>query len=175
MDALAGWIPQPPECALRERPRWGSVIPWAWPLLLRCLACPRWGRSRCTHTELTPGHARSVVQRRCASHEGPSAVRISRPPRALFKKRHACRSRCALQFNNADNPAAHYSTTGPEIWRDTQGRITHFVSSMGTTGTVTGTSRYLKEMNPLVQVIGLQPEAGAQIPGIRRRATPTWA
>jgi S-sulfo-L-cysteine synthase (O-acetyl-L-serine-dependent) len=72
------------------------------------------------------------------------------------------------QFANPDNPAAHYRATGPEIWRDTQGRITHFVSSMGTTGTIMGVSRYLKEQNPAVQIIGLQPKDGSRIPGIRR-------
>ena len=72
------------------------------------------------------------------------------------------------QFSNPDNPAAHYETTGPELWRDTAGRITHFVSSMGTTGTIMGCSRYLKEMNPDIQIIGVQPEEGAQIPGIRK-------
>lgn len=72
------------------------------------------------------------------------------------------------QFANADNPLAHYEGTGPEIWRDTDGTITHFVSSMGTTGTIMGTSRYLKEMNPAVQIIGVQPASGAQIPGIRK-------
>lgn len=71
------------------------------------------------------------------------------------------------QFGNPDNPRAHYETTGPEIWRDTQGRITHFVSSMGTTGTIMGVSRYLAERNPAVEIIGVQPEEGAQIPGIR--------
>lgn len=72
------------------------------------------------------------------------------------------------QFGNADNPRAHYQSTGPEIWAQTHGRITHFVSSMGTTGTIMGTSRYLKEQNSAVQIIGLQPDDGAQIPGIRR-------
>ncbi|MDF3013020.1 MAG: cysM [Cellvibrio sp.] len=72
------------------------------------------------------------------------------------------------QFGNADNPLAHYSTTGPEIWQQTGGTITHFVSSMGTTGTIMGTSRYLKEKNPAIRIIGLQPAEGAQIPGIRR-------
>ena len=72
------------------------------------------------------------------------------------------------QFANPDNYLAHYRTTGPEIWRDTQSRITHFVSAMGTTGTIMGTSRYLKEQNPAVQVIGCQPEDGSQIPGIRK-------
>ncbi|MBK1717858.1 cysteine synthase CysM [Thiocystis violacea] len=72
------------------------------------------------------------------------------------------------QFSNPDNPAAHYETTGPEIWRDTQGRVTHFVSSMGTTGTIMGTGRYLKEQNPAVQIVGVQPEEGSSIPGIRR-------
>jgi cysteine synthase B len=72
------------------------------------------------------------------------------------------------QFANPDNPRAHYETTGPEIWRDTQGRITHFVSSMGTTGTIMGCSRYFKEKNQQIQIIGCQPEEGAQIPGIRK-------
>lgn len=72
------------------------------------------------------------------------------------------------QFANPDNPLAHYRTTGPEIWRQTEGRITHFVSSMGTTGTIMGVSRYLKERNPDIQVVGLQPADGASIPGIRR-------
>lgn len=72
------------------------------------------------------------------------------------------------QFNNPDNPIAHYTGTGPEIWRDTHGKITHFVSAMGTTGTIMGTSRYLKEQNPAVQIVGVQPEEGSSIPGIRR-------
>ena len=72
------------------------------------------------------------------------------------------------QFGNADNPEAHYNATGPEIWEQTGGNITHFVSSMGTTGTIMGTSRYLKEQNPEIEIIGLQPEDGASIPGIRR-------
>ncbi|HQR50582.1 MAG TPA: cysteine synthase CysM [Methylophilaceae bacterium] len=72
------------------------------------------------------------------------------------------------QFANADNPQAHYEGTGPEIWRDTAGKITHFVSSMGTTGTIMGTSRYLKEMNPAIRIVGVQPQEGAQIPGIRK-------
>jgi cysteine synthase B len=72
------------------------------------------------------------------------------------------------QFANSDNPLAHYESTGPEIWRDTGGKITHFVSSMGTTGTIMGNSRYLKEQNPNIQIVGVQPEEGAQIPGIRK-------
>jgi cysteine synthase B len=72
------------------------------------------------------------------------------------------------QFANPDNPLAHYETTGPEIWRDTEGRITHFVSSMGTTGTIMGCSRFFKEKNPAIQVIGCQPEEGSQISGIRK-------
>lgn len=72
------------------------------------------------------------------------------------------------QFANADNPLAHYETTGPEIWRDTEGGVTHFVSAMGTTGTIIGTSRFLKEKNPNIQIVGVQPEEGASIPGIRR-------
>ena len=72
------------------------------------------------------------------------------------------------QFANPDNPLSHYQGTGPEIWRDTGGRITHFVSSMGTTGTIMGCSRYFKEMNPAIQIVGVQPEEGSQIPGIRK-------
>ena len=72
------------------------------------------------------------------------------------------------QFANPDNPIAHYEATGPEIWRDTEGRITHFVSSMGTTGTIMGVSRYLKERNAAIQIIGAQPSEGSSIPGIRK-------
>ncbi|WP_043526628.1 cysteine synthase CysM [Litchfieldella xinjiangensis] len=72
------------------------------------------------------------------------------------------------QFANPDNPLAHYRTTGPELWEQTGGRITHFISSMGTTGTIMGVSRYLKERNPAIQIVGLQPEDGASIAGIRR-------
>jgi len=72
------------------------------------------------------------------------------------------------QFANPDNPLAHYQSTGPEVWRDTAGTVTHFVSSMGTTGTIMGTSMYLKEQNPNIQIVGVQPEDGASIPGIRR-------
>lgn len=72
------------------------------------------------------------------------------------------------QFANPDNPLAHYESTGPEIWRDTEGRVTHFVSAMGTTGTIMGVSKYLREKNPAVRIIGAQPEEGSQIPGIRK-------
>ena len=72
------------------------------------------------------------------------------------------------QFANPDNPLSHYEGTGPEIWRDTQGKITHFVSSMGTTGTIMGCSRFFKEQNPKIEIVGCQPEEGSQIPGIRK-------
>ena len=72
------------------------------------------------------------------------------------------------QFANPNNPQMHYQTTGPEVWQDTEGAVTHFVSSMGTTGTIMGTSRYLKEQNPDIRIIGVQPEDGSKIPGIRR-------
>ena len=72
------------------------------------------------------------------------------------------------QFANMDNPRAHYETTGPEIWADTHGKVTHFVSAMGTTGTITGVSRYLKEQNPAIQIVGAQPSEGSRIPGIRK-------
>ena len=75
------------------------------------------------------------------------------------------------QFANPDNPAGHFASTGPEIWRQTEGQITHFVSSMGTTGTIMGVSRYLKSRNPDIQIVGLQPTDGSQIPGIRRWPT----
>jgi cysteine synthase B len=89
--------------------------------------------------------------------------------RDLAKKMHDAGEGIVLdQFANADNPIAHYETTGPEIWQQSQQRITHFVSSMGTTGTIMGTSAFLKEKNPNIQIIGLQPEDGASIPGIRR-------
>ena len=84
------------------------------------------------------------------------------------KLRNAGRGIILDQFANPDNPLSHYEGTAPEIWRDTQGRITHFVSSMGTTGTIMGCSRYFKEKNPAIQIIGAQPEEGAQIPGIRK-------
>ena len=72
------------------------------------------------------------------------------------------------QFGNPDNPLSHYEGTGPELWQQTDGRITHFISSMGTTGTIMGTSRFLKEKNPAIQIVGCQPEEGSQIPGIRK-------
>jgi len=72
------------------------------------------------------------------------------------------------QFANPDNPLAHFEGTGPEIWRDTEGKVTHFVSSMGTTGTIMGTSAFLKARNPAIQIIGCQPDEGSQIPGIRK-------
>ena len=80
----------------------------------------------------------------------------------------AGRGRVLDQFGNGDNPEAHYCGTGPEIWQQTAGTVTHFVSSMGTTGTIMGCSRYLKERNPAIEIVGLQPEEGASIPGIRR-------
>jgi cysteine synthase B len=75
------------------------------------------------------------------------------------------------QFANLDNPRAHFETTGPELWADTQGQITHFVSAMGTTGTITGVSKYLKEKNPNIKIIGAQPSEGSRIPGIRKWPT----
>jgi cysteine synthase B len=80
------------------------------------------------------------------------------------------RGRVLDQFANLDNPRIHYETTGPEIWADTQGRVTHFVSAMGTTGTITGVARYLKEKNPAIRIIGAQPSEGSRIPGIRKWA-----
>ena len=90
------------------------------------------------------------------------AIDVSREMEAQGK------GRILDQFANPDNPRSHYEGTGPELWRDTNGKITHFVSAMGTTGTIMGTSRFLKELNPNIQIIGVQPEDGARIPGIRR-------
>ena len=90
------------------------------------------------------------------------AIDVSREMEASGK------GRILDQFGNLDNPLAHYEGTGPEIWRDTDGKVTHFVSAMGTTGTIMGTSRFLKEKNPNIKIIGVQPEDGARIPGIRR-------
>lgn len=84
---------------------------------------------------------------------------------------HRGEGRVLNQFGNTDNPLAHYQSTGPEIWRQTGGEVTHFVSSMGTTGTLMGVSAFLKEQNPAIQIIGLQPQDGSQIPGIRRWPT----
>ena len=84
------------------------------------------------------------------------------------RMRDAGEGRILDQFANPDNPLAHYTGTGPEIWADTQGKITHFVATMGTTGTIMGVSRFLKEKNPAIQVIGVQPAPGAQVPGIRK-------
>jgi cysteine synthase B len=80
----------------------------------------------------------------------------------------AGKGRILDQFANPDNPLAHYESTGPEIWEDTEGKVTHFVSAMGTTGTIMGTSKFLKEQNPAIQIIGVQPEGDSKIPGIRR-------
>jgi cysteine synthase B len=87
-----------------------------------------------------------------------------------YAEEKAATGKCLLlnQFSNPDNYLAHYKTTGPEIWRDTKHKVTHFVSSMGTTGTIMGTSMYLKEKNPTIQIVGCQPTAGSSIPGIRR-------
>jgi len=80
----------------------------------------------------------------------------------------AGKGRILDQFANPDNPLAHYESTGPEIWQDTEGKVTHFVSAMGTTGTIMGTSKFLKEQNAAIQIIGVQPEGDSKIPGIRR-------
>jgi S-sulfo-L-cysteine synthase (O-acetyl-L-serine-dependent) len=84
------------------------------------------------------------------------------------RMQHEGKGRVLDQFANEDNPRIHYETTGPELWQDTQGRITHFVSAMGTTGTITGVSRFLKEKNPAIRIVGAQPKEGSRIPGIRK-------
>jgi S-sulfo-L-cysteine synthase (O-acetyl-L-serine-dependent) len=104
--------------------------------------------------------AELVLTPKAASMEGArdEALRLVKAGRGIMLD----------QFSNPDNPLAHYQGTGPEIWRDTAGRVTHFVSSMGTTGTIMGCSRYLKEQNAAIRIIGCQPEEGSQIPGIRK-------
>jgi cysteine synthase B len=97
-----------------------------------------------------------------ASGSMEAAIDLAREMEAAGK------GRILDQFANPDNPLAHYESTGPEIWQDTHGQVTHFVSAMGTTGTIMGTSRYLKEQNPAIQIVGVQPEGNAKIPGIRR-------
>ena len=111
--------------------------------------------------------AMTRVRRRAGPHaQGRRHGGRARPRRADARtKARAC---ILDQFANPDNPLAHYRGTGPEIWRDTDGRITHFVSAMGTTGTIMGVSRFLKEKNPAIAIIGAQPEEGSQIPGIRK-------
>ncbi len=104
--------------------------------------------------------AEIILVSRAASMEGARDLAL--------KMQAEGKGRVLDQFANPDNPLAHYEGTGPEIWRDTQGKTTHFVSAMGTTGTIMGTSRFLKEKNPAVQIIGVQPSDGSQIPGIRR-------
>jgi len=116
----------------------------------------------------------SVERRQVMKAFGAEIILVTREQsmegaRDLAKQMEAeARGKVLDQFSNPDNPRAHYEGTGPEIWRDTQGRVTHFVSAMGTTGTIMGTSRYLKEVNPAIQIVGVQPMEGASIPGIRR-------
>ena len=116
----------------------------------------------------------SVERRQVMAAFGAELVLVSREQsmegaRDLAKQMEAeGKGKVLDQFSNPDNPQAHYVGTGPEIWRDTGGRITHFVSAMGTTGTIMGTSRYLKEQNPEIRIVGVQPTEGASIPGIRR-------
>ena len=122
---------------------------------------------------IMPEHM-SIERRQVMKAFGADIVLVTREQsmegaRDLAKQMEAeGRGKVLDQFSNPDNPRAHYEGTGPEIWRDTGGRITHFVSAMGTTGTIMGTSKYLKEQNPDIQVVGVQPAEGAAIPGIRR-------
>ena len=122
-------------------------------------------------------HAGGPVDRTRADHEGLSVPSSSSRPRAVAWSTRATwltrwqaegKGRVLDQFANADNPRIHYETTGPELWEQTGGRITHFVSAMGTTGTITGVSRFLKEKNPAVRIVGAQPSEGSRIPGIRK-------
>ena len=116
----------------------------------------------------------SIERRQVMKAYGAEIVLVSREAgmegaRDLALEMQAAGEGCVLdQFSNPDNPLAHYETTGPEIWRDTDGKVTHFVSAMGTTGTIMGTGRYLKERHQGIQIVGVQPAEGASIPGIRR-------
>ena len=122
---------------------------------------------------IMPEHM-SIERRQVMKAFGADIVLVTREQsmegaRDLAKQMEAeGRGKVLDQFSNPDNPRAHYEGTGPEIWRDTGGRITHFVSAMGTTGTIMGTSKYLKEQNPDIRIVGVQPAEGAAIPGIRR-------
>lgn len=122
---------------------------------------------------IMPAHM-SQERRAAMSAYGAELISVSKEQgmegaRDLAKSMEAAGDGIVLdQFSNPDNPLAHYRTTGPEIWQQTNGKITHFVSSMGTTGTIMGTSMFLKERNPDIQIVGLQPGEGASIPGIRR-------
>jgi cysteine synthase B len=120
-----------------------------------------------------PDHM-SVERRQLMKAFGADIILVSREQsmegaRDLAKQMEADgKGKVLDQFSNPDNPRAHYEGTGPEIWRDSNGTITHFVSAMGTTGTIMGTSRYLKEKNSAIEIVGVQPAEGASIPGIRR-------
>jgi cysteine synthase B len=122
---------------------------------------------------IMPEHM-SVERRAVMKTFGAEIILVSKEAsmegaRDLAKEMEArCEGKVLDQFSNPDNPLAHYQGTGPEIWRDTAGRVTHFVSAMGTTGTIMGTSRYLKEQNPAVEIVGVTPSEGSSIPGIRR-------
>jgi cysteine synthase B len=122
---------------------------------------------------IMPEHM-SVERRAVMKAFGAEIVLVSKAAgmegaRDLAKERESRgEGRVLDQFSNPDNPLAHYEGTGPEIWRDTAGRVTHFVSAMGTTGTIMGTSRYLKEQNPSIEIVGVTPAEGSAIPGIRR-------
>ena len=122
---------------------------------------------------IMPEHM-SVERRAVMKTFGAEAILVSKEAgmegaRDLAKEMEALGEGKVLdQFSNPDNPLAHYESTGPEIWRDTAGSVTHFVSAMGTTGTIMGTSRYLKEQNPAVEIVGVTPSEGSAIPGIRR-------
>ncbi len=122
---------------------------------------------------IMPEHM-SVERRGAMKAFGAEIILVSREAsmegaRDLAKQMEAeGRGRVLDQFSNPDNPLAHYEGTGPEIWRDTQGTITHFVSAMGTTGTIMGCSRFFKQQNPAIEIVGVQPTEGASIPGIRR-------
>lgn len=123
---------------------------------------------------LMPSHL-SMERRAAMKAYGADVILVSKEEGGMIRARELAREMHEAgkgfmldQFNNPDNPRAHYETTGPEIWEATQGAVTHFVSAMGTTGTIMGTSRYLKEKNPRVQVVGVQPAGESSIPGIRR-------
>lgn len=124
-------------------------------------------------TLVMPEHL-SVERRQSMSAYGAEIVLTSKEggmEEARDVAEHMNKSGCGIilnQFSNSDNPLAHYKSTAPEIWNDTKGKVTHFVSSMGTTGTIMGCSRYFREKNPSIQIIGVQPKEGAQIPGIRK-------
>jgi cysteine synthase B len=126
------------------------------------------GNTPLVRLQRMPGDTTNTILVKLEGNNPAGSVKDRPALNMIMKAEARGEGRVLDQFANPDNPMAHYESTGPEIWRDTEGGVTHFVSSMGTTGTIMGCSMYLKEQNPAIQIIGLQPTEGSSIPGIRR-------